>query len=97
MINTKYAVYNAETGENVFFETKEEAIQGFWSNVIKIAKTHFHDTAYMVIETNEDGSETWYNDENKEIEKPKTIEEIIEIQEAAKAAMEFKAKVEILP
>jgi hypothetical protein len=85
-MNTKYAVYNPTTGKNIFFGTKEEAILNFWGFAINIARSHFHNTAYMVVETNEDGVETWYNDENQEIERPKTEQELLELYEAAKAA-----------
>ena len=83
-MTTKYAVYNPMSGENIVFETKEEAILNFWNFAIQIARSHFHNTAYMVVETNEDGSETWYNDDNQEIERPKTQEEILAIYEASK-------------
>lgn len=96
-MTTKYAIYSAETGENVFFETKEEAIEAFWNFVIFIATNHFHNTAYMVVETNEDGTETWYNDNNQEIERPKTAAEMLALYEAAREARKLKASVEVLP
>jgi hypothetical protein len=75
----KYAVYNATNGENVLYETKEEALQAFWVNVVKFAKSHFHNSAYMVVQQNEDGSETWFNDNNQEIDKPLSADEIEQI------------------
>lgn len=68
-METKYAVYNPQTGENILYGTKEEALQQFWANVIYFAKTHFHNTAYMVVEKNNDGTERWFNDNNEEIER----------------------------
>ena len=76
---TKYAVYNATSGENILYDSRDEAIQAFWANVVNFAKSQFHDTAYTVVEQHEDGTETWYNDQNQEIDKPKTISEIEEI------------------
>jgi hypothetical protein len=76
---TKYAVYEATNGENTLYDTKEEAIEAFWVNVIALAKSNYHNTAYMVVEQNEDGSETWFNDNNKEIENPKTVAEKLKL------------------
>lgn len=72
----KYATYNALTGENVFHDTKEAALQDFWTQVVNYARSHWHNTAYTVVEQREDGSEVWYNDNNQEIESPKTAAEI---------------------
>ena len=69
-MNTKYAVYNLINGENVLFDTKEEALQEFWKNVVAVAISHCHNTAYMVVEQNEDGSEIWRNDNEEVIRKP---------------------------
>lgn len=69
-MNTKYAVYNPTNGENVLFDTKEEALQEFWKNVVAVAISHCHNTAYMVVEQNEDGSEIWRNDNEEVIKKP---------------------------
>lgn len=91
-MTTKYAVYNATSGENVLYDTKDEALQAFWTNVVAFAKSHFHDTAYMVVEQNENGTETWYNDQNQEIDKPMTSSEILELIRIANPT-----PVEILP
>lgn len=96
-MTTKYAVYNPMVGESVFFETKEEAILNFWNFAIEVAKSHFHNTAYMIVEVNEDGSETWCNEDNQEIQRPKTEEEILAIYEAAKELRKLLANVEVLP
>jgi hypothetical protein len=57
-------------GENVLFDTKEEALQEFWKNVVAVAISHCHNTAYMIVEQNEDGSEIWRNDNEEVIRKP---------------------------
>ena len=75
-MTTKYAVYSATTGENTLYDTKEQALQAFWTNVVNFAKSHYYNTAYMVVEQNPDGSATWYNDKNQEIDRPMTAAEI---------------------
>jgi len=75
---TKYAVYNPLTGENELYETKDEALVRFWSIVVEFARSYMHGTAYTVIEQHDDGTETWYNDQNQEIDKTKTTQEIEE-------------------
>lgn len=84
-MTTKYAVFNPTTGENVLYDTKEEAIEVFWITVISIARSHLHNTSYMVVEQNEDGSETWFNDNNQEIERPRTAAEMLALLERYKA------------
>lgn len=92
----KFSVYNAQTGENTLYDTKEEALQAFWVNVINFAKSHFHNTAYMIVEQNDDGSETWSNDGNKIIDNPKGSQEIEEMMSCA-TSLENPTKVEVLP
>lgn len=94
---TKYAVYDPTSGENLLCDTKEEALLKFWSNVVSLAKTHFHNTAYIVVEQNEDGSEVWKNDNNQEIDRPKTAEEIQSMIERSKLDGSEMTKVETLP
>lgn len=72
----KYAVYNAQTGQNTLFDSKEEAVQEFWKYVVALAKTHFNSTAYTVVEQYPDGTEKWYNDNNQEIDNPLSYQEI---------------------
>jgi hypothetical protein len=93
-MSIKYAVYKPTTGENILYETKEEAIESFWLDVIKMAREACHNTAYMVVEQNEDGSETWYNDNNMEIEKPVSQEEI---ERWLSITQQNKTPVEVLP
>jgi len=80
----KYSVYNPYTGENILFENKDQALQEFWKIVVAFAKSHMHNTAYSVIEQNSDGSEKWYNDNNQEIDRPKTANEIMQLIENAR-------------
>jgi hypothetical protein len=94
---TKYAIYDARNGENIIYDTKEEAIDAFWAHVISIAKKDFHNTAYMTVQQNEDGTEIWYNDNNNEIERPKTKEEIKELLKGPKISEANETTVEILP
>ena len=93
-MSIKYAVYKPTTGETILYETKEEAIETFWLNVITMAREAFHNTAYMVVEQNEDGSETWYNDNNIEIEKPMNKEEF---ERWLSIIQQNKTPVEVLP
>jgi hypothetical protein len=96
-MNTKYAVYDAKNGENIMYNTKEEALDAFWVGVISFAKKHFHNTAYMTVQYNEDGTETWFNDSNIEIDRPKTKEELAELLNLSKISEENKTSVEVLP
>ena len=73
---TKYGVYNPSTGLITQYDTKEDALQAFWQNVIGIAKNYWHDCAYTIIQIDENGVETWFTDDNQEISKPRTAEEI---------------------
>lgn len=95
-MTTKYAVYNPYSGEHTLFDTKDEALQDFWAIVISYAKSHMHNTAYMVVEQNEDGTETWFNDNNQEIERIRTPAEIAEIV-ANYQLDNVKTPVEVLP
>ena len=94
-MNIKYAIYDAKNGENIIYNTKEEAIDAFWLHVISFAKSHFHNTAYMTVQYNEDGSETWFNDSNQEIEKPMTAQEKLDL--VMKAHAQNLTPVEVLP
>ena len=75
-MKTQYAVYNARTNRTELFDTKAEATLAFWHNVVSFARSYYHNTVYMVVETADDGSQKWYNDKSNEIEAPKTIAEI---------------------
>lgn len=100
-MSTKYAVYFASIGENKLYDTKELALEAFWNQVIELALSHCHNTAYMVVEQNGDGAETWYNDNNEEIVRPKSPAEIKELiektKEARKIASRVVTPVEVLP
>lgn len=74
---TKYSVYNANAGVNVLVETEEEAIQIFWSNLVKNAKERYGNKIYTIVEEYEDGTIKLYNQDHEElIEQPKSIQEI---------------------
>jgi len=92
-MNTKYAVYFAANGENKIYDTKELALDAFWNQVIGIATSYCHNTAYMVVEQSEDGTETWYNDNNEEITRPKSRAEIKELIEKARIARKEAIKI----
>lgn len=80
----KYGVFDNNTGEYTFVESKDEALQLFWTRVVEVARTHFHGTAYVTITQNEDGTETWVNDSGEEIEKPKTPEEVAKLSKTTR-------------
>ena len=75
----KYAVLHPETGEYTFYATEQEAIENFWITMINFSFPFFHNTAYMTVETAEDGSEIWRNDNNQVIDKPLTHAEMLEL------------------
>jgi hypothetical protein len=85
-----YAVFDCNTGEYTRVTTQEEALQLFWSRVVEVARTHFHGTAYVTIQQNDNGTETWINDAGHEIDRPRTAEEIAEL-------IKRRPPVEILP
>ena len=74
----KYGVLNPKTGETTIHDTKEEALMIFWTRMVDFAKPHFHNSSYTIVEQHDDGTETWINDQNEEIQKPKTPQEIEE-------------------
>ena len=86
----RYAVFDCTTGEYTRVATQDEALQLFWSRVVEVARTHFHGTAYVTVQQNEDGTETWINDAGHEIDRPRTTEEI-------QALIQRRPPVEILP
>jgi hypothetical protein len=92
----KYAVYDAVNGGNTLYNTKDEALLAFWSNVVNLAKTHFHNTAYAIVEQNDDGSEIWKNDNNQEIDLPRNSAEVQAMLDFAKA-LENPTPIETLP
>lgn len=96
-MNTKYAVYNMEDGTNTLYDTKEMAVDAFWKNVVSLARSHAHNTAYMVVEQYEDGSEKWYNDNNQEIDRPQSLEERLNRMQLNNITDENKTTVEVLP
>lgn len=63
----KYGVLNPSNGETTIVASKEEALELFWSRLIEFAAPFFHNTVYVSIQENEDGTTTWFNDQNQEI------------------------------
>jgi hypothetical protein len=64
-MNTQYGVYHPTTGETIVVNTKEEAINVFYKSMIEFSKPFFHNTMYVTIQTNEDGSISYFNDGNE--------------------------------
>ena len=93
----KYAVYDAVSGTNMLFDTKEEALQAFWAYVVEIARKTFHNNAYTIVEQNADNTETWYNDNNEEIDKAQTPAEIENAIKRARLLQYEKTRVVTLP
>ena len=75
----KFAVYNPVTGEVSLHDTKEQALETFWSIVIGYIYEYMGKTAYTRIESQEDGSEKYFNDKDDEISFNMTIPQIEEI------------------
>jgi hypothetical protein len=88
----KYAVYDAITGENTLYDSKEQALEAFWAYVVALAKSHFNNSAYTVVEQYEDGTEKWFNDNNQEIEV-----EIFDKTDYILAGGPLRTTVEVLP
>lgn len=74
----KYGVLNPKTGETTIHDTKEEALMIFWTRMVDFAGPYFHNSSYTIVEQHDDGTETWSNDQNEEIQKPRTLQEIEE-------------------
>lgn len=73
---TKYAVYNAMTGESKLVDTKEEATKAFWENVINFALNQFHNNMYTIVEIDDNGYETWKTENGQEIPAPYSDEQV---------------------
>lgn len=84
----KYGVLLPENGETTIVESKEEAVKLFWERMIKFSLPFFHDTVYVTIQYNDDGLETWFNDQNTEIEKILTLEEQQALIDASREKIE---------
>jgi hypothetical protein len=81
-MTTRYAVYNPLNGETTLVDTKEEAVMLFWERMIDVSAPFFHNTMWMTVEQNEDGSEVWKNENDNVITKPLTVEEMTAIQQS---------------
>lgn len=79
----KYGVIDLENGETTIIDTKEEAIKLFVERMINFSLPYFHNTPFISIEFNDDGTETWYNESEQEIDKILTYSEIEKLQLAS--------------
>lgn len=94
----KYAVFDPENGTYIYYDSREEALNGFWNRVYGIALKHFHGIAYVSIEVGENGEEIWKDDCEKVIDKILSPVEIMEqIQAARKELEKNRTPVETLP
>lgn len=59
-----YGVYHPRTGAIHIVDTKEEALQLFTTFMIEFSREYFHNTMYLTIENNDDGTVTYLNDGN---------------------------------
>jgi hypothetical protein len=69
-MNIKYAVLNPLDGSYQYVETQEQALEIFWTNMIKLSYPHFHNTPYSIIETDDTGAEHWKTADSTIIENP---------------------------
>ena len=86
VMTIKYAVYNLNSNDYDYFDTKEQAVIEFWDRLIDRALLHNNNTPYMTVETTSDGSEVWKNESGDVLEKILSYSEIIEKLESAKKA-----------
>jgi len=64
-MSLKYGVFNFNTGSTEIFQTKEEAISRFQTNIISYAKLVYGNNIYTIIEEDDiTGQITLYNDDN---------------------------------
>lgn len=61
----KFGVYHPQTGETIIVSSKEEAINLFYKFMIDFSREFFHNTMYLTIVENDDGTVTHYNDGNE--------------------------------
>jgi thymidine phosphorylase len=104
-MSLKYGVLDIKTGETTFVSSKEEAVEIFWKRMISFALPFFHNTPYVIIEEQTDGSSKWFNSNNEDIERILSFEEmnLLLEKERQERLKEYelndlqKTKVEILP
>lgn len=84
----KYGVYDSELGITIVVDTEDEAVELFWKKMIKFSYPFFHNTSYVSIDYNDDGTEIWYNDNNNVIDKILTKEEKLNLIELSKTKVE---------
>jgi hypothetical protein len=74
-MNTKYGVLNPNTGEVDFCATEQEAQDLFFQRAVELAQAHFHGNSYVKVLIDENGVETWTNQDEVSIDKILTAEE----------------------
>lgn len=96
---TKYSVINPTNGENVLYDTKEEALAAFWDLVMYMVNMHFHNTPYVLVDIDDNGVETWRNVDGEEVIRPLTPEEMEEKINLLRAQRRLTTptQVEVLP
>lgn len=87
----KYGVILPSSGETTIVSTKEEAINLFWERMVEFSFPYFHNTFYVSIDYNDDGTETWYNESEDEIDKILSIQERDELIKLS--AQKIKTKI----
>ena len=98
VMTIKYAVYNLNSNDYDYFDTKEQAVIEFWDRLIDRALLHNNNTPYMTVETTSDGSEVWKNESGDVLEKILSYSEIVEKLESAKKSEKilFKYRVGLI-
>lgn len=81
----KYGIKIFGNDDIIKFDSKEECINFFWDEMIKFSFPYFHETVYVTIQKNEDGTETWFNENDlSAINSNLTLEEKISLIETSK-------------
>jgi hypothetical protein len=65
MTTQTFGVYSPTTGETIIAATKDEAIAIFTKLALDFVRPYFHNTMYLTINTNDDGSVSYFNDGNE--------------------------------
>jgi hypothetical protein len=55
----QYALLNPKTGSYEIFDTREEAVPRFAEIALSLLLEHTHQSPFTIVETNEDGLQTW--------------------------------------
>lgn len=78
-MTVKFVVYNPVSGMPSLYDTKDEALTAFWNIVVGYIYQYMGKTAYTRVEISEDGSETYFNDQEDEINFHMTVPQIEEM------------------